>query len=189
MLQVSPPCRRGPVHTDVSPKGTPGMVPYLMEGHRPAGMTLQGRHRGQPGCTRGTPLSPAIPLGRFHDNAVSPARQAAVAHVAGATRRRRGARGWVGPRDRDSTGGSKRGQPRMQTSAACRDSRHVYLQQQNKEPIIYTKHTTMSVNKEAAGEGKAIYSNSANFSSSTIKKALIIFRNNRQLTNRFSRCK
>lgn len=47
----------------------------------------------------------------------------------------------------------------------------------------------MSVNKEAAGEGKAIYSNSANFSSSTIKKALIIFRNNRQLTNRFSRCK
>lgn len=77
----------------------------------------------------------------------------------------------------------------LQTSAALRDSRHVYLQRENKEPIIYTKQTTMSVNKEAAGEGKAIYSNSANFSSSTIKKALIIFRNNRQLTNRFSRCK
>lgn len=77
----------------------------------------------------------------------------------------------------------------LQTSAALCDSRHVYLQRENKEPIIYTKQTTMSVNKEAAGEGKAIYSNSANFSSSTIKKALIIFRNNRQLTNRFSRCK
>lgn len=85
--------------------------------------------------------------------------------------------------------GIRAGPARVQTSAARRDSRHVYLQQQNKEPIIYTKHTTMSVNKEAAGEGKAIYSNSANFSSSTIKKALIIFRNNRQLTNRFSRCK
>ena len=77
---------------------------------------------------------------------------------------------------------------RLQTSAALHDSRHLYLQRENKEPIIHPQQT-MSVNKEAAGEGKAIYSNSANFSSSTIKKALIIFRNNRRLTNRFSRCK
>lgn len=94
------------------------------------------------------------------------------------------------PRHRPGTGaGGSAAGGCAQTSAALRDSRQGYLHRENKGPIIYTKQTTMSVNKEAAGEGKAIYSNSANFSSSTIKKTLIIFRNNRRLTNRFSRCK
>lgn len=173
-----------------------GPRPPLSEGGQ-RGMMLQGGQRGCKGGAHGGHPQPWHPSRPFPwQRSIPQARQpgpAPVAHVAGTARCRGAGAGGLpgshpGPGSGDH-GGIGAGPARLQTSAARRDSRHVYLQQQNKEPIIYTKHTTMSVNKEAAGEGKAIYSNSANFSSSTIKKALIIFRNNRQLTNRFSRCK
>lgn len=165
--------------------------PLSDRGHRPTGMTLQG---GDTGDKQGDIPQPCQPSGPFPRQCSVPkqegeAQQGRSCGCHRTTPRCQGLPGPLWPWDRGDQGGIGAGPARLQTSAARRDSRHVYLQQQNKEPIIYTKHTTMSVNKEAAGEGKAIYSNSANFSSSTIKKALIIFRNNRQLTNRFSRCK
>lgn len=147
------------------------------------------------GCAAGTPQSSA--RCHCHGNSASHGAEKRQGGRKEAGRRLVPARGEAStgrpsPRHRPDTdtgaGGSAAGGC-AQTSAALRDSRQGYLHRENKGPIIYTKQTTMSVNKEAAGEGKAIYSNSANFSSSTIKKTLIIFRNNRRLTNRFSRCK
>lgn len=186
----------------------------LAGGHKPAPPAMpkapdnRGRCGGNTGCKQDTkgangghPNGPASPRCRFRGNAASPpphpCQKSRKKENSGArgSRRTKPHRGLPGAPDGTVPPSPAHGQGDkavtnpLQTSAALRDSRHVYLQRENKEPIIYTKQTTMSVNKEAAGEGKAIYSNSANFSSSTIKKALIIFRNNRQLTNRFSRCK